>query len=87
MINTLSLVPAPPSLWLEGKYISSTDIGREQFMRIMSDGLLLTDDQRNTMEDMYQSTKEDFRHITRRSNGGRYFEHQKAVTLMGLLEF
>lgn len=81
-MNTASLIPAPPSLWLGGQYVSSTDIGREQFMRIMSHGLSLDDLQYRLMERVYQLTKEEFRGIERRANGGRYFEHVKAVTLI-----
>lgn len=86
-MNTASLIPAPPSLWLGGQYVSSTDIGREQFMRIMSHGLSLDGPQYRLMERVYQLTKEEFRGIERRANGGRYFEHVKAVTLIWLLEF
>lgn len=57
-MNTPSLIPAPPSLWLGGQYISSTDIGREQFMRIMSHGLSLDSEQYHLMESMYHDTKE-----------------------------
>lgn len=85
-MNTPSLIPAPPSLWLGGQYISSTDIGREQFMRIMSHGLSLDSEQYHLMESMYHDTKEWFR-LKYRRVWGRYFEHQKAVTLMGMLEF
>lgn len=57
-MNTQYLLPAPASLWLGGQYVSSTDIGREQFMRIMSHGLSLDSEQYHLMESMYHDTKE-----------------------------
>jgi (p)ppGpp synthase/HD superfamily hydrolase len=77
---------APPSLYLGGEYVSPSSVGREQFLKIMAHGLSLDEERVSILESVYVDTKKWFEGKTRRT-GCRYFEHPKAVALMGLLEF
>ncbi|MDD2693570.1 MAG: hypothetical protein PHY14_01410 [Candidatus Gracilibacteria bacterium] len=82
------IIKAPPSVYIGGNYLSPTDISREQFRKIMASCLDIGGDDLGKLMATYDLAKVSFGYklvVTRRS-GDRYFEHPKAIALIGAVE-
>ena len=79
---------APPSIWISGKYISPTDIHRKQYEKIMHWSMWLENEESGKLMATYTLAKIAFGYkwVTQRRSGDRYFEHPKAVSLIGAVE-
>lgn len=56
----MSTLLAPPSIYLGNEYVSPSMVGREQFMKIMSHGFSLDEEQVSMLESVYVDTKKWF---------------------------
>ena len=79
---------APPSVWIAWKYISPSDIHREQYQKIMSSTLNLDASSTGKLMAVYTLAKVGFGYkwVTTRRHGDRYWEHPKAVSLIWAIE-
>jgi (p)ppGpp synthase/HD superfamily hydrolase len=79
---------APPSVWIGGKYISPSDIHRNQYQKIMSSTLNLDASNTGKLMAVYTLAKVGFgyKKVIARRHGGRYWEHPKAVSLIWAVE-
>lgn len=82
------IIKAPPSVYIGWKYLSPTDISREQFEKIMANCLNIGGDDLGKLMATYDLAKISFgyKEVATRRSGDRYFEHPKAVALIGAVE-
>ncbi len=82
------IIKAPPSIYIGGTYMSPSDISREQFEKIIGGCLEIGWDDLGKVMATYDLAKVSFwyKWVTTRRSGDRYFEHPKAIALIGAVE-
>lgn len=82
------VIKAPPSVYIGGTYMSPSDISREQFEKIIGGCLEIGGDDLGKVMATYDLAKISFwyKWVHTRRSGDRYFEHPKAIALIGAVE-
>lgn len=88
-MSDISLITAPPSIWLNNELTSPSDIGRELFEDILRGNSAFSQDDVNKIMCCYHTAKyaHAYKVEIKRRTGERYFEHPKGVALIDILEF